>query len=128
MRRLLSGLCIALLLAGTTLADDSKMFRKNVDETDQRITGVESGVESNERRIDDLASETDSKIASVRQTADRAVELGNQASTQAKQAQEINPNIPDDFAAVIAKAMSVDKTKRYQSMDELTEALDQIRV
>jgi hypothetical protein len=25
---------------------------------------------------------------------------------------------------IIAKAMSVDKTKRFQSMDELTEALD----
>jgi serine/threonine-protein kinase len=47
---------------------------------------------------------------------------------KAKQAQEINPNIPDDFAAIIAKAMSVDKTKRYQSMEELTEALDSVRV
>ncbi|MDH3433547.1 MAG: serine/threonine protein kinase, partial [Gammaproteobacteria bacterium] len=40
--------------------------------------------------------------------------------------QEINPEIPDEFAEIIAKAMSVDKTKRYQSMEELTEALDQI--
>ena len=47
---------------------------------------------------------------------------------KAKQAQEINPDIPDEFAAIIAKAMSVDKTKRHQSMDELTEALDQVRV
>ncbi len=47
---------------------------------------------------------------------------------KAKQCQEINPEIPDEFAAVVAKAMSVDKTKRYQSMEELTEALDQIRV
>ena len=46
---------------------------------------------------------------------------------KAKACQEINPNIPDDFAAVIAKAMSVDKSKRYQSMAELTEALDSIR-
>ena len=29
---------------------------------------------------------------------------------------------------LIAKAMSVDKTKRYQSMDELTEALDRIKL
>jgi serine/threonine-protein kinase len=43
---------------------------------------------------------------------------------KAKLCQEINADIPDEFAAVIAKAMSVDKTKRYQSMDELTEALD----
>jgi serine/threonine-protein kinase len=43
---------------------------------------------------------------------------------KAKQCQDINPQIPDAYAAIIAKAMSVDKTKRFQSMDELTEALD----
>ncbi len=47
---------------------------------------------------------------------------------KAKQCQEINPGIPDDFAAVIAKAMSVDKSKRYQTMDELNEALETISV
>jgi HEAT repeat protein/tRNA A-37 threonylcarbamoyl transferase component Bud32 len=47
---------------------------------------------------------------------------------KAKQAQEINPDIPDEFATIIAKAMSVDKTKRFQSMEELTEALDAVRV
>ncbi len=46
---------------------------------------------------------------------------------KAKLCQEINPDIPDDYAEVIAKAMSVDKSKRYQSMDELTEALEGIR-
>lgn len=45
---------------------------------------------------------------------------------KAKLCQEVNPAIPDSYAAVIAKAMSVDKTKRYQSMEELTEALDTI--
>ncbi len=43
---------------------------------------------------------------------------------KAKLCQEVNPEIPDEYAAIIAKAMSVDKSKRYQSMDELTEALD----
>ena len=47
---------------------------------------------------------------------------------KAKHCQEINPNIPDAYAAVINKAMSVDKTKRYQSMAELTDALDSVRV
>ncbi len=42
--------------------------------------------------------------------------------------QEINENLPDDFTAVIVKAMSVDKTKRYQSMEELTDALDAVRL
>jgi serine/threonine-protein kinase len=43
---------------------------------------------------------------------------------KAKSAQEVNPDIPDTFAAIIQKAMSVDKSKRYQSMGELTDALD----
>jgi serine/threonine-protein kinase len=47
---------------------------------------------------------------------------------KAKACQEINPGIPDDFAAIINKAMSVDKTKRYQSMTELTEALDAVKI
>jgi serine/threonine-protein kinase len=46
---------------------------------------------------------------------------------KAKPCQEINPAVPDAYAAVITKAMSVDKSKRYQSMAELTEALDGIR-
>ena len=45
---------------------------------------------------------------------------------KAKSAQEINPGIPDSYAAIINKAMSVDKTKRYQSMGELTNALDEV--
>ncbi|HLU07187.1 MAG TPA: HEAT repeat domain-containing protein [Woeseiaceae bacterium] len=47
---------------------------------------------------------------------------------KAKHCQELNPNIPDDYAAVIAKAMSVDKTKRYNSMDSLIEALTAVNL
>jgi serine/threonine-protein kinase len=47
---------------------------------------------------------------------------------KAKQCQEVNPEIPDEYALIIAKAMSVDKTKRYQSMDELTAALDSLKL
>ncbi len=45
---------------------------------------------------------------------------------KAKHCQEINPDLPDDYAGLIVKAMSVDKTKRYQSMDELTEGLNSL--
>jgi serine/threonine-protein kinase len=47
---------------------------------------------------------------------------------KAKLCQEVNPGVPDDYAAVIAKAMSVDKSKRYQKMDELMDALDSIQL
>jgi eukaryotic-like serine/threonine-protein kinase len=47
---------------------------------------------------------------------------------KAKRCQELNPNVPDDYAVVIAKAMSVDKTKRYNSMDSLIEALSAVQL
>ncbi len=47
---------------------------------------------------------------------------------KAKLCQEINPNIPDELAGIIGKAMSVDKSLRFQSMAELTDALDNISV
>jgi serine/threonine-protein kinase len=47
---------------------------------------------------------------------------------KAKAAQELNTKIPDVFAGVINKAMSVDKSKRYQSMGELTDALDSVKL
>ena len=47
---------------------------------------------------------------------------------KAQQCQEVNPEIPDDYASVIGKAMSVDKSKRYQSMDELYDALSGIKL
>ena len=47
---------------------------------------------------------------------------------KAQQCQEVNSDIPDDFAAVVAKSMSVDKTKRYATMDELYDALAEIKL
>lgn len=47
---------------------------------------------------------------------------------KAKLCQEVNPEVPDDYAVVIAKAMSVDKTKRYKSMEELIDALSDMRL
>jgi serine/threonine-protein kinase len=43
---------------------------------------------------------------------------------KAKFCEELNPEIPPALAAVVRKAMEVDKTKRYGSMDELREALE----
>lgn len=45
---------------------------------------------------------------------------------KAKLCQEVNPEVPDAYAAVITKAMSVDKSNRYQTMDELMDALGEI--
>jgi outer membrane protein OmpA-like peptidoglycan-associated protein len=66
-----------------------KVFRKNAEETDTRVKGVEGGVEKNETRISDLSKDTDQKITSVRGTAERAVELGNSAMTKAEEAERL---------------------------------------
>ncbi len=38
--------------------------------------------------------------------------------------QEINPALPPGMSDLVMRAMAVDKTKRFQSMDELRGALE----
>ena len=45
---------------------------------------------------------------------------------KAQPLQEANPSVPRDLADVITKAMSVDKMKRYASMDEFRLALETV--
>jgi eukaryotic-like serine/threonine-protein kinase len=44
---------------------------------------------------------------------------------KAKPCEELNPAIPPALAAIVRKAMEVDKLKRYASMDEMRAALEQ---
>lgn len=43
---------------------------------------------------------------------------------KARQPQEINPHLPPGLSDLVMKAMSVDKTKRFQSMEELKAAIE----
>jgi serine/threonine-protein kinase len=42
---------------------------------------------------------------------------------KARQPQELNPGLPPGLSDLVAKAMAVDKTKRFQTMDEFRSAL-----
>jgi len=42
---------------------------------------------------------------------------------KARVPREINPNLPGELSDLVVKAMSVDKARRHQSMEELGEAL-----
>ena len=89
MRTVRTGLVaigVTLALFASTGCVSKKLFRKNVAETDQRVSEVETGVEENERRIRDLKEETDSRLAAVDSKADRATEIGQSAMTRADQA------------------------------------------
>ena len=42
---------------------------------------------------------------------------------KARVPQDINPNLPPGLSDLVVRAMAVDKTKRFQSMNELSAAL-----
>src|SRR5579864_6302728 len=46
---------------------------------------------------------------------------------KARAPQEINTTLPQGLSDVVTKAMTVDKTKRFQTMDELRQALERFR-
>lgn len=77
---------VMLALFASTGCVSKKLFRKNVEETDQRVSEVETGLEENERRVRDLKEETDSRLAAVDSKADRATEIGQGAMSRADQA------------------------------------------
>jgi len=84
---ILCGLLVVALVSSSGCVT-KKLFRENVEETDVRVAAAESGIEANERRIDDLKSETDSKLAEVDGKAQRATEVGNSAMVRAAEAAE----------------------------------------
>jgi eukaryotic-like serine/threonine-protein kinase len=46
---------------------------------------------------------------------------------KAKAAIDVNPQLPKGLSDLVGQAMSVDKAKRHQSMDELRLALENLR-
>jgi len=77
-----------LALVASTGCVSKKLWKQNVAETDTRVKGVESGLESQEKRTTDLARETDTRITEVKGTAEKAVELGSTALTKAESAEK----------------------------------------
>jgi outer membrane protein OmpA-like peptidoglycan-associated protein len=79
---------LALVLIAAPGCVSSKMFKSNVEDTDSRVTAVENAVESNEKRITDLKTETDRQIEANRQKADEAAKVGSQALSKAESAEK----------------------------------------
>jgi outer membrane protein OmpA-like peptidoglycan-associated protein len=75
---------LALILIAAPGCVSSKLFKSNVEDTDSRVTAVESAVESNQTRIDDLKKDTDSRLNSTDEKASEAATLGQQALSAAE--------------------------------------------
>ncbi|MBZ5638438.1 MAG: OmpA family protein [Acidobacteriia bacterium] len=84
---------VALLAIGVLAVSvgcvTKKVYRKDQEQTDTRMKGVESGVEQNERRVGDLRKETDTRISEVKGTAEKAVEIGSAAMNKAQDAEKL---------------------------------------
>jgi peptidoglycan-associated lipoprotein len=87
-RHLASALALVAVVAASGCVT-KKVFRRNVEETNSRFQSVEGSVEENERRTADLGRETDQKIATVRQTSEKALEVGSTALQRAEAAEKI---------------------------------------
>jgi outer membrane protein OmpA-like peptidoglycan-associated protein len=78
----------ALALVASSGCVSKKTWKQNVAETDTRVKGVESGLETQEKRTTDLAKETDGRITEVKGTAEKAVEIGSTALSKAESAEK----------------------------------------
>jgi peptidoglycan-associated lipoprotein len=87
-RHLASAVALVAVVAASGCVT-KKVFRRNVEETNSRFQSVEGSVEENERRTADLGRETDQKIATVRQTSEKALEVGSTALQRAEAAEKI---------------------------------------
>jgi outer membrane protein OmpA-like peptidoglycan-associated protein len=84
-------LALALMvLPGCT---SNKKFNDHVENVDARMNALESGVEDNEARLNDLKGDTDRRVGqaqgtadSAKSTADQAMSRANDASTAANEA------------------------------------------
>jgi len=79
---------VVLSLVAASGCVTKKAWRQNVEATDTRVKGVETGLESQEKRTSDLATDTDMRINQVKGTAEKAVEIGSQAMTKAESAEK----------------------------------------
>ena len=130
----IAGVAALSLVAGTGCVT-KKAWRQNVEATDTRVKGVETGLETQEKRTSELATETDTKINQVKGTAEQAVELGSKAMTKAETAEKMargkilwtvvltddavkfsfdGDNVPDGAQAILddlaSKVKSMDRT------------------
>src|SRR5262245_31647640 len=82
-----AGVAVLTLVAASGCVT-KKAWRQNVEATDTRVKGVETGLETQEKRTSDLARDTDTRITEVKGTAERAQEIGTQAMTRAESAEK----------------------------------------
>jgi peptidoglycan-associated lipoprotein len=80
---------VVLALTFSTGCVSKKVFKQTVQDQDQKIDNVQSGVEANERRIKDVDDKTKSEITRLDTKADAAKVRGDEAYQKAEAAEKL---------------------------------------
>ena len=78
---------VALALVASTGCVTKKLYRQDAEESTQKMSSLESGIEDNEKRVTDLKSDTDTRLAQLSGKTEKAVTIGNNAMSAASTAQ-----------------------------------------
>ena len=78
-------LCVAVLAAPGCVS--KKAHESSMEDLDGRVVAVESAVEANQKRINDLDKETDQQVAALKADNQKSMQVGQQAMTKATAAE-----------------------------------------
>ena len=79
-------LCVALLVAPGCVS--KKAYNSGMEDLDGRVVAVESAVEANQKRVNDLGKKTDQQVASLKAADQKSMQVGQQAMTRATAAEK----------------------------------------
>ena len=79
-------LCVAVVAAPGCVS--KKSYETGMEDLDGRVVAVESAVEANQKRINDLSKSTDQKVNSLKADNQKSMQVGQQAMTKATAAEK----------------------------------------
>ena len=78
-------LCVAVLAAPGCVS--KKAYESGMEDLDGRVVAVESAVEANQKRVNDLSKDTDQKVSALKADNQKSMQVGQQAMTKATAAE-----------------------------------------
>lgn len=101
---------VALTLVASTGCVTKKLYRADVEESNQKMSTLESGIEANERRVSDLKTETDDRLAELSGKTEKAVAIGSNAMSAAEEAKAAAAKAADG-KLIWSETLSDDRVK-----------------
>ena len=117
----LLAVAVALTLVASTGCITKKLYRADLEENNQKVSTLESGIEENERRVSDLKTETDDRLAELSGKTEKAVAIGSNAMTAAEEAKAAAAKAADG-KLIWSETLSDDRVKFSFDQTEIPDA------